>query len=135
MRQILLALAIILSLTSTVFAAGPINPTVGATATLPQANVDGSNLTDLKLLRVCVGTDLTAPPYTNCGTTLSPNLDPPAGATLTVPMSAFVLSADGQYYAEAEAEDTAGNKSSRSTPRVPFEINRIPPATPSLIIQ
>ena len=110
------------------FAAGPINPTT-ATVTLPQTNTDGSNLTDLALIRFCVGTSPTAP-LTACVTVASPAGDPAPDTTLSTPLSAFTLTTDGQYYLDAEAEDTAGNRSARAT-RVPFERNLIAPSPPS----
>ena len=133
MTQRLITLSIVLAvigvaLASPALAAGPINPTT-ATVTQPQTNTDGSNLTDLALIRFCAGTSPTAP-LTTCVTVAAPAGDPAAGATSSTPLSAFSLAADGQYYVDAEAEDTAGNRSARAT-RVPFERNLVPPSVPS----
>ena len=124
----LLALALVTLLPAVALAAGPINPTT-ATVTDPQTNTDGSNLTDLALIRFCAGTSATLP-LTTCVTVAVPAADPAAGATSSTPLSAFALTADGQYYVDAEAQDTAGNRSARTT-RVPFERNLVPPSVPS----
>lgn len=111
------------------WAAGPVNPSV-VVVTLPQTNADGTTLTDLADVRFCVG-PAGAPALANCQTVPVTTPDPPASALASVPLATFALAADGQYEADVDAGDTAGNRSAK-TARAPFEWNRQAPGAPGL---
>lgn len=127
----LLALLVVLAWTVPVWAAGPVNPTT-ATATLPQTNTDGSNLVDLAAINFCVGTSATGQ-LSQCVNVAVPSPDPAPSATVTTPVAAFSLTAEGQFFLDAEAVDQMGTTSQRST-RVPFE-RRVAPSPPTVTVQ
>ena len=122
---VIAATAALLFLAAPAWAVGPVNPTV-IEADLPQTNADGTNLTDLASARFCVGLS-GSPVLSNCVTVPVTTPDPPALAKVESPMAAFNLAVDGQYEADGDAVDTAGNRGAKSA-RVPFEQNRQAPA-------
>ena len=126
MKTLLVLVGLMIAVPAWAQALGPVNPAV-VEALAPQINADGSTLTDLASVQFCEGTSATAV-LTNCVTVLAP-ADPPAGALVSSPMTAFTLTGDGQHYIDASAVDTAGNRSAR-TARVPFELNRQAPSAP-----
>lgn len=79
----------------------------------PQTNADGTNLIDLKEYGVYVAATpaalaaLTAP----VAVVVAPELNPPAGKTAVWPCAQL---ATGQWYAQVDAVDTSGNRSTRS---------------------
>ena len=85
------------------------------TWTAPQVNADGTPLADLKEYGVYLGpspASLTAP----VAVVAAPAPDPATGATASLSCKGL---APGQYYAQVDAVDAAGNRSGR-TPVVPF---------------
>ena len=127
----LLALLVVLAWTVPVWAAGPVNPTT-ATATLPQTNTDGSNLTDLAAINFCIGTSATGQ-LSNCKAVAISTPDPAPSATAVIPLASFSFDAEGQWYVDAEAVDLFGTTSTRAT-RAPFERTTIP-SPPTVTVQ
>lgn len=93
----------------------------------PQTNADGTNLADLKEYGVYIGTapNLMAAPV---AVVPAPSSDPVAGVSISWSCSHLPL---GQQYAQVDAVDLAGNRSTR-TALLPFVLAEdVAPAAPT----
>jgi hypothetical protein len=97
----------------------------------PQANTDGTNLTDLKEYWVYVGTTLSG--MTNVTAVVSaPAQDPAPGATASWPCKSLPIGVN--HYVQIESVDTTGNRSARTAPLGPFVLlDDVSPLTPTSI--
>lgn len=123
MRTIIAA-AVLLLASSVAWADGVVvnQATCQATWTAPQTNTDGTNLADLREYGVYVAATLQDLAALTAPTAIvaAPELDPPAGKTMTW-LGCRQL-AVGQWYAQIDAVDTSGNRSARTVPPVPFVV-------------
>ena len=130
-----MALALLLLLTSPVWAAGPVNPTV-ASWTAPTTNTDGSALTDLAAYNVYMASGATVPVFPGAGwTKTTVAAASPAPAPNTTVTTSLGAQPNGQRYIVVTAVDLAGNESA-GTAAVAFLVDRLAPTVPSnLLVQ